>query len=191
MKQTRQIIFNGLTAISLLLLIGGVICWILDRNSTRSREFILTVAANTNGTGRAYGVFLLEDRVFAAQFTTHTPSTWDITLRTDSRWSNAFYCFEFVFFHGSVWRHFGDFGTTSFDSRDAGEVYRGARIVMVPAWTVFTTLALPSVRWLILVRRRRQMRRLAMIGCCATCGYDLRATLHRCPECGTIPPTKT
>jgi hypothetical protein len=56
------------------------------------------------------------------------------------------------------------------------------------AWIVLVTGILPAV-WLK-KNRRRAARRRAARGLCPACGYDLRATPSRCPECGatTEPP---
>jgi len=55
--------------------------------------------------------------------------------------------------------------------------------LLVPAGTVLPLL------WCVLrYSERRRRRWLQSHGVCLKCGYDLRATPDRCPECGTIPP---
>jgi hypothetical protein len=44
---------------------------------------------------------------------------------------------------------------------------------------------LPGHYFLPVRRRRRIAKRLAR-GCCTACGYDLRASPGRCPECGAV-----
>jgi hypothetical protein len=56
------------------------------------------------------------------------------------------------------------------------------RIIGVPHW--FLMVATAVIPCLYAVRRWRLRDRLRR-GLCPTCGYDLRATPDRCPECGT------
>jgi len=56
----------------------------------------------------------------------------------------------------------------------------------VPIWFAMLLLAtLPAVEARRIVRNRRRNRR-ARLGLCVQCGYDLRASPDRCPECGKL-----
>jgi hypothetical protein len=52
-------------------------------------------------------------------------------------------------------------------------------------WVVAATGALAAARGFAFVRRLRRERQAWLVGRCPACGYDLRATPDRCPECGS------
>lgn len=57
--------------------------------------------------------------------------------------------------------------------------------LLVPLWW-FAGLSLPlPLLWLAVRHGRRTKRTMAKTGLCSSCGYDLRASKDKCPECGT------
>jgi hypothetical protein len=74
------------------------------------------------------------------------------------------------------------FGTLTTTRRT--RLYAASVEAIVPFWSVVLTFAVVPFVWCLrwYARRRRKHS-----GACQACGYDLRATPERCPECGTVP----
>jgi hypothetical protein len=77
-------------------------------------------------------------------------------------------------FAGFAWRH-------AVFSLTPGSGAVDTRNLRVPDWSIaLAMLVLPGL-WLM----TRRLRNRRADGLCRRCGYDLRATPGRCPECGT------
>lgn len=65
-------------------------------------------------------------------------------------------------------------------------VHISREVFECPLWfLVAITLFLPA-RGVIAFHRQRVARRRQQAGLCIVCGYDLSASPHRCPECGSV-----
>ncbi|HEY7116435.1 MAG TPA: hypothetical protein VH475_07615 [Tepidisphaeraceae bacterium] len=86
-------------------------------------------------------------------------------------------------FHDDLGRLWAGFRYFSWDATRVRNASRWEAVA--PFWAIALLLSVPSAArgcfWLGHRRRHRA-------GLCPTCGYDLRATPERCPECGTIRP---
>jgi hypothetical protein len=74
-----------------------------------------------------------------------------------------------------------------FRTFDNGGGWYGGSLV-IPIWALLgASLVLPVIQLTRIFRRERALA----LNCCAVCGYDLRATPQRCPECGTAILART
>jgi hypothetical protein len=58
--------------------------------------------------------------------------------------------------------------------------------IALPHFVVAGMALIPMAWWFFVFRERREKSRWAAEGLCMVCGYDLRHSSGRCPECGTF-----
>src|SRR5215218_10167672 len=76
-----------------------------------------------------------------------------------------------------------DVGRFGFRLRVIKKADESRRVLLFPCWFVAAALMLLPARWLLLARARRRREGCHAGNLCPSCGYDLRATPSRCPEC--------
>ena len=183
----KRHLFNTLALTSLVLGLMTAALWIRSGRDPNGIERIYYVH------DRAYGVCSMSGMVIIGVFwnlrwaESESPEFhWvrDEGMLTDG------YLTYFLTFTAAHWAcPFGvicPFGVVSFEQTNSDGVSVGERAVIAPDWSVMLAcLALPlTTLGRHLVRRRRNR-----VGRCPSCGYDLRATPDRCPECGAVPKT--
>jgi hypothetical protein len=57
-------------------------------------------------------------------------------------------------------------------------------VIDLPYWSVALVSGVLPLTAMMRLRRTRLHKSRAAAGCCAACGYDVRASSDRCPECG-------
>jgi hypothetical protein len=194
MRQLRRILFNALIVMSVLLFVGTVVLWvrshwIADMVTSSRREIgdnwswsRTWQIASARGSAAYYGSRSRHDDL----------GRLDPQVVAQHRQFINVPGFRHSFDH-QTWRRpdgratFGLRTHLGFGFRFNGEAKGWVLLVTAPYWAIAGAFAVAPATW---VRRRRKRERQRRIdnALCLRCGYDLRATPERCPECGTIPP---
>jgi len=177
-KRLRKILFNTATAISLLLFIAVSILWV--RSYNLSDQFIWKSKTGwrslSSGTGHLIVNLLVTDW-------SERPG---LPLGLEYRRDQAIVPFNYLMDLNTdatdidttwEWRGFAWYSKRT--SRDL------IAMGVAPFWSIAMLAGALPVAWTMFRWRSGMRNRRKRGGCCVTCGYDLRATPDRCPECGT------
>ena len=182
----KRRLFTILSALSLMLCIGAMLLWVSSYSTAD--------AIGYGGRWTGAEVAFADGRLFFWRWTTDDPAMMPRVLSPGLSYTPTSPMFPRAnrLPGGRITTSFYFAGTHANHHRlttppFSNEIW----YVYVPCWQVVSATALLPLIWLVVWHppKRRQAFRAAN-GLCMTCGYDLRASSDRCPECGTpIAPT--
>jgi hypothetical protein len=170
-RRLARILLNAATAASLVLLVATIALWIgtpiaLERRHEPPSVVYTATASLYQFHARESGLhlFVTWGHRFGGTGLKFERQSYGADDSGDSRWRALGVTIAYL---GST-RHGSDYVQYPF-----------LAIVLPYKWLLLLALLLPLWRLRALLTRRR------LPDFCPTCGYDLRATPTRCPECGT------
>jgi len=182
----RRLFITILSVLSLLLCIAVATMWV--RSYYRCDMLDLhTKGGDRYGCLSVCGSIVLEQQLNEVFEGTASPPGW--VLMSRSYWLESFRTAKWGA-PAYEWRLFGygvvvNRGVITPGVQGVTSARPGAwrnLVVILPHWVLLVPLALPPLLSLCRWKRVRSRRKL---GLCPVCGYDLRASKDRCPECGT------
>jgi hypothetical protein len=182
-RRLIKLIVNIASALSLLLCIASVVLWV----RSQFREDTLTWTALEPPGFRQFLINISWDRsvVDIELYVYVYPPVGHRTVVSTGMWS-----FRSTAVTNNVPRRWWAEHDTQTRIQSSGNADLAPKSeedwsIGAPFWVPSLTSAILPLLWLGTSIGRRRRRR---VGFCPKCGYDLRATPNRCPECGTIPP---
>jgi hypothetical protein len=195
MRRARRIIYNWVVGVSVLLFLGVVGIWVRSywvsdeftwRDWPPDRSFLVTRTIQISRGGLRLSSWRAEG------------TGWKLRTERHFLYSSQ-HAFEYP-----LWGN-GGTGAWPLEYRPYITtlgfelIYEKGHIPLAGPWKsiAFSSLTLPlyfltllsailPAHYLLRVRKRRRMASRRARGCCVSCGYDLRASPGRCPECGVV-----
>jgi hypothetical protein len=190
MKRIGRHILNGLTVLSLVLCIAAAGLWarsrrhmdVLGYEGSEARDFWQRGGYLSSGSGVVGCEWWLRQNSphGSKLFSGWQRTTWPIAPAASAGQQDGWQGFQY---HAET----HDNSRPSSDGRPTPQLMTYSHQLSAPHWFILVVFVFPVALWLRSELLRRRLRRRYRQMRCPTCGYDLRATPDRCPECGAIP----